>query len=169
MELNVLGFVGNAENALQAARIDLAAEQTDAFVAAAGAGVVRADGHEFFHSAAGFLARFPPHDLLRRLAGLDHAGNDLEQPRPTRIFYRTDPELLEQHDVVELGVVEQHAGGVASPEHLPLDVSAHAAAEEAMPQAVLLDLEEPLIRNLSIDDLDVHARAPSPSASDAKR
>jgi hypothetical protein len=54
---------------------------------------------------------------------------------------RADPELLDQHDLIALGIERQHGHGMTALEHFAHQFAAHAAREQPVAQAVANDLE----------------------------
>ena len=98
------------------------------------------------------------HDGFRRLAGVDHAGHDLDEPGMASGDERAGAELLDQHQAVEHGVVGQDGGGVAALEDFAQEGLAPAAVVLLVPQAVAVDLEAALVDGGLLDHLDVVAR-----------
>ena len=99
--------------------------------------------------ASGFLHRLAARHRFRRLAVVDDAGDDLDEPRRERTGQcrleagdeRPHPKLLDEDEQVAVGIVQHHAGGVAPLEDLALERRPPAAVVEAVAQPVAIDAE----------------------------
>src|SRR5690606_25147796 len=151
----VLVLLRIAEDPVYAGGIDPAAIDRDEFRAAAGRGKEVADVHEIADVAADLFPCFPARDRFGVFALVDHAGDDLDDPRVESGCHRTDAELLHDNDGVVVRVVGEDGDGAAAVEVLARYDPAPPAAVQAMPQPVAVEAIEPLISRLPVEDFDV--------------
>jgi len=114
--------------------------------------------------AARFLQGLAADHGFRLLAVLEDAGDDLDQPgggfrlvEPGRGQGRqgAGAELLDEHQLVEIGIIEQASRGMAALEDLAVDLGPHGAVELAVFQAVAIDPEVAPVDLFLFDDLDI--------------
>ena len=109
------------------------------------------------------LADLQPRLLDRLAAGhflgllllVDQTGHGFHQPGVVATRHRTHPELFDQHHLVALGVVGQHAHGVVTHEKLALDLCAHAATEQSMTQPKAIQAVKAAETAIALDDFHV--------------
>src|SRR5215475_5347544 len=131
LDANVLVFLRQAVDAADPAAVDAAAIELQRFAGTAGARQIVADGHQLPDLAAGFFFRLAMGDCFRRLTRIDDPRDDLLLPGRLAGGHGADPELLDEHHAVALGIVGQDAHRMAALEHFAHDLAAPAATEQA--------------------------------------
>ena len=102
------------------------------------------------------LADLAQRDLLGGLVlGVDQPGDVFELPRRAAAIQRREAELLDQHDAVAVGIVEQHRDRRAAPDDVEHALAAPAAREQAMAEAHDIDPDMPGKAGLGLDDLEI--------------
>ena len=122
---------------------------------APGLGVIARDRFEVGRAQAGLLGGLAAGHVLGRLAGLDEAGDDLQQPRLGAAGQGPGAKLFDQHHRIAHRIVGQHRDGGGVVEHLAHDLAAPAAGESAVAQADALDAEEAAKRGLATEDIEI--------------
>src|SRR5581483_4060933 len=148
-------LVSEAVDAARRRRIDPCTEECHRLGGAAGA------GEEAMHrlDLAGenevrlFLSLAARHIELAFAVVIDETRDDLELPGGKTREMGGQPKLLDEHHRIARGIVEQHAHGATALEHLARQLRAPAPGEEPMAQAVTVDAEKSLIRDVAVEDL----------------
>ncbi len=122
----------------------------------------------------GFLLGLADRDHFRGLAGVDQAGGHLDLPGRFAGEQRRQPKLLDQHDLVAVGIIQHHRDGPAAPQHVIGALGAPPAGKQAMTEAKNVDPQKALESFGCFDDLDIavsgrsgfsHAAAPVAAAA----
>ena len=154
LRFDVLAMFGEAEQPAGAAGIDPGDERVAELAAGARARVVAADRHQVLELEPGLLRGLAARDIGWCLAGLDDAGDRLEQPGLARSFEGADPELLDQHHLLAHRIVRQDDCRIAAVVQLAHQHPARPAGEQPVAQAKAEELEEPLEDDGPLLDFD---------------
>src|SRR6185312_1210241 len=103
-----------------------------------------------------FLDGFAPRDGFFALAGaVEQTGHRLDLPAPAAAEHSRQAELFDQHHGVAIRVVEGEGDRRTAVDHLALDDFAPPAPEQAMPEAIDIDMKMAVISLCFFDDFDV--------------
>ncbi len=132
--------------------------QMDEFSAATGRREIFGDRPQRGECQPSFLLGFAVCNLLRLFILVDQAGDHFHQPWVIGTAHGAYTKLLDQHHLIALRIVRQHAHRVMPNEDFTIDQPAHAAIEFFVAQLHAIKLVEALVSIVMLNNLDLVRR-----------
>ena len=119
-------FFFQAMNPAHVSAVDAGAVNGDPLISATGGHPVCGDMAQRGGGTASFFLALANGHFFIGFTGLDHAGDQLEQPGRALIFKGTDAELFGKHNRFAHGINQQDTNGLAPFKQLPVKGPIHS-------------------------------------------